>query len=141
MSISGIRTALKTALDALVTAGKLRAAFDTAPATINALPAAYIVLAPDNPVSYHGTAADGMVTYRFAVIVLVMQGNSLEQAQATLDTFLDLDDAACIMEALEGATLTTHGSVAVCMGATAYGVMNYNGTEYVGCRFLVEVIK
>jgi len=135
MSLSGIRTAINTAL-----AGIGLNVSSYIPDTIS-LPQAIISLNPDNPIEYDYTAKNAHYIYHFIIDVLVNKGASVQQAQIDLDPYLDPTHAYSIKNAVEAVSWSTHASTSQLTGVPAYGgaVLTVGNTDYLGARFLLDV--
>jgi len=132
MSVSGIRRAIAEALEAV---SGLRI-YQTAPESVNELPAAYIL---PRIGTYDFTMGGASMVHQFEVIVLVSKGGSLAEAQETLDKYLDPTGTDSIKEAIEDADLGTDADTIRVDGYRDYGGLEYGGTPYIGCKFDISV--
>lgn len=131
-SVAAIRDGLKTAL-AIVP--NLRT-YDTIPGQV-AIPAAVVTMG-DPLVSYDLAMGDNADSLNFVVLLLVQYATE-RPAQDALDAYLDPTGASSVKTAIEG---NLGGAVvdASVTTATGYGVYTYNGVDYLGVKFNVEVM-
>lgn len=133
VSIAGLRTAIKTGL---ATISSLQA-LDYAPESVN-VPCAFVVPKTGHYDDMFGSSPRGL-THRFEVVLLVRLIPKMTQAQSDLDAYMEASGSSSIKAAVEAADLTTHGTVARVTGYRDYGGLNYNGVDYLGVKFDVEV--
>lgn len=132
MSMSGIRSAIATALDAItgLSAGQY------APDVVPTVPYAYVI---NRRGEYHQTAGAGApVTHTLEVYVLASRAADLKKAQEKIDEFLDASGDASVVQAIEGASYTTHADYAEVSGYEIRPV-EIAGTTYLAVMFTVEV--
>lgn len=124
-SLADMRSALAAALDGI---GSL-STYEVVPGQVNT-PAA--VIAPDS-IEYH-TDFDGGATYRFPVQFLVSLGD-WGTAQRSLDGYVSHDGTA--VAAIDDDVTGFETRV---IALEAYGLTQFNSTDYLGAQLIVEVI-
>ena len=132
-----IRQALATALEA---ADDIKAVYPAVPDAVGVVPAGIVV--PGEPVAlYHRTSAgrsSGLTQYNFDVVVVAHRfGN--QHGQTEIDRFLSTDTGSVIQSLEADQTLGGTASVVHVTEAGDYGQIQVGDTDYVGCRFIVEV--
>ncbi len=134
MSLSGIRTAIDTALSGI--SGLNHSA--KVPSIVNP-PFAFPSLHPTDPVTYDFTAQNASLVYHFYIEVLVNKGANLEQAQDDLDPYLQNSGTYSIKAAIEAISWGTDADTCRVMGVANYGPAIYGGTEFLGARLSLDV--
>lgn len=87
----------------------------------------------------YGQTLDDETNYYLRVIMLVSEGDSAE-GQDLLDAYLSPEGAQSVNAAVQAdPTLSGAVSYAAVMQATGYGVMNWNGVEYLACSLIVNI--
>ena len=132
MSISGIRLAIKTALENI----EGLHVFDVAPEDVNQLPAAYILPRGGD----FDTTFGGSIAHRFEIIVLVARGTDIGAAQKRLDQYLEDGDPHSVKTAVDVANLGAHGDTIRITGYRDYSAMEYSGAPCLGVKFDCEVV-
>ncbi len=132
MSVSGLRKAIAVSLK---TIGGL-SVHETAPDSINQLPAAYVLPGIGN---FHHALGGGMV-HHFEVVLLVTQAPGLSKAQSVLDEYISEDGTKSIRAAVESAELGEHGDTIEVHDYHDYGGLQYGDQLYLGCKFAVEIV-
>lgn len=103
--------------------------------TIN-VPAAVVVA---GPIVFDDAMARGSDMLSYTIVLLIADADS-DLAQQQLDEYLAGSGARSVKAAIEGEQ--TLGGVADwthVRGVTSYGLIEYDGRQYVGARFPVEV--
>jgi hypothetical protein len=137
LDLPGIRLALANQLATIETAGGNLRTYATVPGSVNP-PAAVVKPSRGNFVSYQQTF-DGAADLNLDVIVLVATGSD-RTGQADLDAYLSTDTASSVWACVQASpTLGGAVSYAYVDRASAYGLMAYNGVEYLACIFTVIV--
>ncbi len=131
-SISGIRSAINTALD---TISGLRT-FNTVPETINEFPAAFV--RPQSGAYDYDVGGD--MVHKFEIVLLVRRWGDVDESQDTLDPYCDESGTYSIKAAVDAATLSTYASAIRVTGFRDYGAIEFAGIFYVGAKFDVDVI-
>lgn len=132
MTVAGIRDAIQAALQ---TISGLRV-YDTVPASVGELPAAWVV-----PIGgTYDFDVGGDMEHRFEIILLVRSGGSLAEAQDAIDGYLAESGTGSVKAAVDAATLSTHADAIRVTGYRDYGGMEYAGQPYLGVRFDIVVI-
>lgn len=105
--------------------------------TINP-PQAVIVPVTGSLIRYSVTT-DSETDYSLRAVILVSEGDST-QGQDELDTYLSPVGAQSIHAAVQK-DYTLGGAVSFCavMEATGYGVMSWNGIDYLACSLILNV--
>ena len=89
-------------------------------------------------ISYSRTF-DGETDYNLRVILLVSEGDSLS-GQDLLDPYLSVTGSQSIWATVQAdPTLGGVVSYAAVVEATAYGLMNFNGVDYLGAHLILNV--
>lgn len=137
-SIISIRDGLATALQ---TISGLRV-HDWVPGQITP-PAAVII--PGDPemnraeaISFDSTMARGSDDFLFTIILCVSHSHD-RAAHEKLDSYLDGANATSVKAAVDGYAWGGVASYARVMAVRKYGIMKWNGQEFLGAQFLVEV--
>jgi hypothetical protein len=99
-------------------------------------PYAVVSISPTNPIAYH-QPAKGNVTYHLYVELGINKGATIEQAQETLDTYLEPDGTTSVYLNLINGTYTAVDVIDV-SGITNYGEMSYSGSQYFGAQISVD---
>jgi hypothetical protein len=131
--VSAIRDGLKTRLATIVGLN----AYDTVPGTLT-VPAA--IVEPDEPVIvFDSTMGRGSDDLYFTVLVLVQIG-TVRAAQDALDAYLAGSGTGSVKAAVEG-DMSLGGVVSFARVARAdgYATYKFNGVDYAGVRFRIEV--
>lgn len=110
-------------------------AYDTVQGTVM-LPAAIVV--PGEPFVEYDDSMTGGYTLNFRVLLLVQYGVD-RLSQDKLDGYLPDAGALSVAAAVNGSLGNTVSSARV-RTAGSYGTHTYNGIEYLGCEFAVEVM-
>lgn len=136
-SVTSIRTGLKTAAETIAGVH----GYYTVPPTI--LTPAAIVEPGDPVIVFDETMGRGSDDLAFSLLLLV-QLTDLASAQAELDGYLAGDGATSVKAAIDAATDpggALDGVVSMVRVASAggYGTYQFNGAEYLGVRFEIEV--
>ena len=132
-----IRRNLGAALEA---AEDVRQVHSSVPDSVGIVPAA--IVTPGEPAAiYHRTSSGGyagLVQFNFDVVLLAYRfGN--QHGQTELDRFIGTDPGS-VIDALESdQTLGDTAKVVKVTEAGDYGQIRVADTDYVGCRFIVEV--
>ncbi len=134
MSLSGIRTAIDTALSGI--SGLNHSA--KVPSIVIP-PFAFPSLHPTDPVTYDFTAQNASLVYHFYIEVLVNKGANIEQAQDDLDPYLQNSGTSSIKAAIEAISWGTDADTCRVMGVANYGPAVYGGIEYLGARISMDV--
>lgn len=101
-------------------------------------PCAVIVPQTGRVITY-SVSMDGETDYNLRAILLVSEGDSAS-GQDLLDGYLSPEGAQSINAAVQkDPTLGGTVSYAVVVEATAYGVMNFNGVDYLACSLILNV--
>lgn len=132
MVIGTVRTALKTALD---TISGLRC-YDVFPDSLS--PPAAIVGMPTS-VAYDTVLMRHADTATFPVRILVGKATDAA-AQRRLDIYLASSGSDSVKEVLETANPGSDYNVLRVLSAQGMGVYTYNGIDYLGVEFTVEVV-
>lgn len=107
------------------------------PGLVN-VPAAIVAPAPGQFITYNETM-DGCSTFLLRVTLLTSVAD-MEQAQDSMDPYLDNGTAASVYAAIAAdPTLGGVADDALAMTASNYGVIEWNGVQYLGCHILVSV--
>ena len=126
--------------EALEAAEDIKAVYAAVPDSVGVAPAA-IVLPGEPAAEYHLTAANkyaGLVQFNFDVIVVASRFGNFH-GQTEIDRFLSTE-AGAVIDALEAdQTLGGEAGVVLVTTASDYGQIQVGDTDYVGCRFSVEV--
>lgn len=135
-ALATIRDGLKTRLETITGVRP----YDTVPDKPE-VPCAIVVPAPDGVVDYHTTMNDGLVTWRFDIIVLVSR-TSDRGGQDKLDGYINPSGSTSIKAAIEAdRTLAAAVYDAHVTGVSEYGSFEFNAIEYFGARFAVTVFS
>lgn len=87
----------------------------------------------------YSTTFDSETDYSLRAIILVSEGDSLS-GQDTLDTYLSPAGANSVYAAVQkDPTLGGTVSYAAVIEATAYGLMNFNGVDYLAAHLILNV--
>ena len=132
-----IRAAIGTALEAT---DDILAVYANVPDAVGIVPSA--IVTPGEPAAlYHRTASGGsasLVQYNFDVIVLAARfGN--QHGQTEIDRFLSTDTGSVVHSLEADQTLGGTAMIVHVTEAGDYGQIQVGDTDYVGCRFIVEV--
>ena len=132
-----IRAGLATAVEA---ADEILAVYSPTPDAVGVVPCA--IVTPGEPVAlYHRTSSgksSGLTQFNFDVIVLANRfGN--QHGQTEIDGFLSTDSGSVMASIEADQTLGGVASVVLVTEAGDYGQIQVGDTDYVGCRFIVEV--
>lgn len=131
-SVSTVRAGLK---DRLATITKFLQTYPTAPGT-PMVPCAFVL---PGPIEFDETMDRGCDDLSFTVVVLVAKATD-QLAQENLDPYLSGSGAQSIKQAVEDETTPISGVDWVRVPrVTDYGDIEYNGVQYLGARFPVEV--
>lgn len=108
-----------------------------APGTVNT-PAA--IVNPDDGQFYTYLTSQTSSDLQLLVLVIVQLGTR-SSAEDEIDNYIDEEEPQSIFAAVQ-ADQTLGGVVdsAAVSGAQNHGVITYNGVEYLGCEFVVEVL-
>lgn len=132
-SLSTIRTALKTTIEAAVTG---ISGYDTVPESIN-VPA--FVVAPRST-DFQRAFGRGMDAYSFDVIVLVSRSDD-RIAQLALDPYVNGFGSSSVRQAIWNARDLGISVDAAVTGMSDYGATyTFGNTDYIGARLAVEVL-
>jgi hypothetical protein len=132
--------------------GALRAAIAARLETIDKVvaygrPKGSVILPPDGAamlvlpgtIDFDGTMGRGTDDFIFQILVLVSKAD-MELAQAKLDSFCDGDGDASVKDVLDAdKTLGGISQTVRVARMHGYGEEQWGGTDYLGCRFDVEV--
>ena len=132
MSMSGIRDAVKTALE---TISGLRV-YDTVPDVVE-VPCAWVLPRSGN---YHATFSSAVMNHQLEVTLLVRRGAVIAEAQDDIDAYIDPTGAGSLLAALNAITLGAHGSSLLVRGYRDYGALAFGGETYLGCKLDMEVL-
>ena len=132
MSISGVRSAINTALD---TISGLRT-FATLPDTINEFPAVFVM--PRSGEYDYDVGGD--MTHKYEIVLLIRRWGEVTEAQDDLDPYCDEAGTYSIKAAVDAATLSTYADAIRVTGFRDYGGIEFAGINYIGVRFDVDVI-
>ena len=132
MSLSGIRDAIKTALETISGLN----AYDTVPDVIDP-PCAWVLPKAGD---YHKTFSSVTLDHHFEVTVLLSRAGHIALGQDAADVYLDPSGASSLIAAIEAATLSTHASDIVVTGYKDYGGFEFGGQTYIGFKLDVEVL-
>ncbi len=82
---------------------------------------------------------DGETDYNLRLVMLVSEGDS-SSGQDALDTYLSPTGGNSIYAAVQ-ADPTLGGAVSYCavIEATGYGLMNWNGVDYLACSLILNI--
>lgn len=131
-SVSVVRTGLKTRLAEITTFAQTHA---TAPGTI-VTPCAIVL---PGPIEFDESMGRGCDDLTFEVLVLVAKATD-QLAQEHLDPYLAGSGSGSVKQAIEDETTPITGVDWVRVPrVTDYGDIDYNGVQYLGARFPVEV--
>jgi len=87
----------------------------------------------------YSVTLDDQTEYNLRAIVLVSEGDSLS-GQDLLDQYISQSSALSIWAAVEAdPTLGGVVSYAAVIEATAYGLMNFGGIDYLAAHFIVNI--
>ena len=134
MTLSGIRTALDTALTGI--SGLQH--YKTVPSIVNP-PAVLIGVRPTDSISYDFTAGNASLVYHMYVECLVSKGATLEEAQDDLDTYLQNTGSTSIKLAVEAVDWSGVADCCRVMEVSNYGPVSYGGAELLGARLLIDI--
>lgn len=132
-NFSDIRAALKTRLD---TIEGLRA-YDNAPGQVN-VPAAVVTPAAGEFITY-GTSMGGQSDELAFIITLLVDTALTPNAQKKLDAYLDGAGPGSVRAVVEASGLGSGAELQKVTGVRSYGLIEYAGTDYLGCVFAVTV--
>ena len=134
MTLSGIRTALDTALSGI--SGLQH--YKTVPSVLNP-PAVLIGVKPVDSISDDCTAQNASLVYHMYIECLVSKGATLEEAKDDLDVYLQNKGATSIKLAVEAIDWSGIADCCRVMEVSNYGPVNYGGAELLGARLLVDI--
>jgi len=101
-------------------------------------PMAVIMPATGTFISYARTF-DGETDYTLRAIILVSEGDSVS-GQDLIDTYLSPSGANSVYAAVQAdPTLGGQVSFAAVIEATAYGLMNFNGVDYLAAHLTTQI--
>lgn len=130
-SPSAIRSGLKTRLDTITGLNN----YATAPGQV-VVPAAVVL---PGPIEFDATAGRGSDRLNFDILLLVAKATD-SLSQEHLDPYLAGSGSSSVKAAVEAeATLGGEADWTVVSGVSQYGDIEYNGVQYLGARFNVEV--
>jgi hypothetical protein len=128
---------VRAALAATLTAGAGIRATANRFAQIN--PPMAVVMPQTGTFIRYSTTMDAETDYMLRVIMLVSEGDSLS-GQDLLDVYLSESGASSIYAAVQASpTLGGVVSYAAVIEATAYGLMNFNGIDYLAAHLIVNI--
>jgi len=132
LSVSSVRSGLATRLATI--SGLM--AYAKAPGQIQ--PPAAIVI-PGKPLGEYNEASGGLALLNLRVVLLVQRADD-EQAQTSLDAYLDPTGTSSVKAAIEAdGTLGGSAHYAWVARVDDYGSVEWAGVEYLGATFDVEV--
>ena len=132
MSINGIKTAIKTAIEANLTGIPCYTSVPGSPE----IPCAFITPRTGN---YLINWPLGKVQIHFEVTLLFAKGDLLENVQDKLDTYLLPSGSGSMKAAIEAADLTNNADW-LRVETFDYGGYTYSGVEYLGAKWHVQVM-
>jgi hypothetical protein len=132
MSINGVKTAIKTAIEANLTGIPCYTSVPGSPE----IPCAFITPRTGN---YLINWPQGKVQIAFDVTLLLAKGDLIENVQDVLDTYLLPTGTNSMKAALELADLTGHADW-LRVESFDYGGYTYSGVEYLGAKWHVQVM-
>jgi hypothetical protein len=87
----------------------------------------------------YSVTLDGETDYTLRAIILVSEGDSAS-GQDAMDTYLSPTGANSVYAAVQAdPTLTGAVSYAAVIEATGYGLMNWNGVDYLACSLVLNI--
>ena len=87
----------------------------------------------------YSVTMDGETDYNLRAIVLVSEGDSLS-GQDLLDAYISQSGPSSVWAAVQAdSTLGGVVSYAAVVEATAYGLMNFNGIDYLAAHLIVNI--
>ena len=128
---------VRAALAARITSGTgLRA---TANRFGQASPPCAVIVPQTGRVITYSTTLDGETDYYLRALLLVSYGDSAD-GQDLLDAYLSPQGAQSVYAAVQAdPTLGGVVSYAAVIEATGYGVMNFNGIDYLACSLILNI--
>lgn len=134
-TFSAVRSALASQLSARITG--LRA---VANRNAQISPPAAVIMPVTGPFVRYSTTFQGSADLTLRVILLVSEGDS-SSGQDLLDPYLATTGTQSVYAAVQ-ADPTLGGVVdsATVVEATAYGLMNWAGVDYLACHFIATVL-
>ncbi len=134
MSISGIKTAMQTAIENALTGVKC---YVGAPSVIGQLPCVYIIPRRGD---YLINMPMGKIQVDFDIVLLLQRGDSLENVQDKLDTYILPSGTGSMKAAIEATALNTNADFLRVTGFSDYGGLTFSDTQYIGCKWQVSVM-
>lgn len=136
-SFDQVRRRLAAALENVA---DIRAVYSAVPDSVSVVPCAIVV--PGEPAAlYHRTSAGrhaGTAQFNFDVVVVAARfGNS--HGQTEIDRFMGTDDETVVRHIEADQTLSDTALTTKVTEAGDYGQIRIGDTDFVGCRFIVEV--
>lgn len=135
MSLATIRTAMETAVASVITSGVQINKY--VPSNV-APPCIDFSLKQSNPIEFHKVGGAGDTVLLFDATVLVSMADRVD-AQTKLDEFMMHGGAKSIRVALETMATGTDADTIIVKKVSHYGQIEYNGVNYLGAIFDVEV--
>lgn len=132
MSIVNIKTAIKTSIESALSIK----CYTSVQASPNP-PCAYILPKSGD---YKVTLPMQKMQLELDVVLLLQRGDSLEDVQDTMDTYLLPTGSGSMKAAIDAAILSTDANFLRVNGFSEYGVIEFGGVTFLGCKWHITVI-